>query len=218
MHHMFATSFAGQAKPPALLMRRFRRRQQALFGKPRSRLFLAVVPDAVTSARIAETARRLRISHNLVGKPVRAEHFHINLYGLDGGIDASIAGIELVKERVSQVVMPAFRVGFDRAQSFKNGALVLRSEAEVIGLEILQQRLCDALDGRPGKARPFTPYVTLLHDGYRVPEQRVEPIEWTVRELVLVHTVIGRMMHRHLTRWSLGDASDSDAMQIGRCR
>ena len=79
MHHMFATSFAGQEKPPALMMRRLRRRQEALVGKPTDRLFLAVLPDAETSARIAETARHLRISHGLAGKPLRPEHFHVTL-------------------------------------------------------------------------------------------------------------------------------------------
>ena len=105
-----------------------------------------------------------------------------------------------MKERVASVVMPSFRVGFDRAESFKNGALVLRGDDRVIGLEILQQRLSDALDGRPRKARPFTPHVTLLRDGYRVPEQRIEPIEWTVRELVLVHSLIGRTNASRISR------------------
>ena len=205
MHHMFATSFAGQEKPPALMMRRLRRRQEALVGKPTDRLFLAVLPDAETSARIAETARHLRISHGLAGKPLRPEHFHVSLCGVDAGDGLSLVGIESVKERVARVVMPSFRVGFDRAESFKNGALVLRGDDGVIGLEILQQRLSDAFDGRPRKARPFTPHVTLLHDGYRVPEQRIEPIEWTVREVVLVHSLIGRTTHRHVARWLLGD-------------
>ncbi len=206
MQHMFATSFAGQEKPPALMMRRLRRRQEALAGRPRDRLFLAVLPDAETSARIAETARHLRISHGLAGKPLRPEHFHVTLCGVDEGIGLSLGRIASVKERIARVVMPAFRVGFDRAESFRNGALVLRGEDGVIGLEILQQRVCDALDGRPRKARPFTPHVTLLRDGYRVPEQRIEPIEWTVREVVLVHSLIGRTTRRHIARWSLGAA------------
>lgn len=206
MHHMFATSFAGQEKPPALMMRRLRRRQAALVGRPRERLFLAVQPDAETSARIAQTARHLRISHGLAGKPLPPENFHVGLCRVDEGLDLSPGRIASVKERVARVVMPAFPVGFDRAESFRNGALVLRGEDGVIGLEILQQRLSDALDGWPRKARPFTPHVTLLHDGYRVPEQRIEPIEWTVRELVLMHSVIGGASPRHLARWSLGEA------------
>jgi 2'-5' RNA ligase len=187
------------------MMRRLRRRQEALADRPRDRLFLAVLPDAETSARIAETARHLRISHGLAGKPLRPEHFLVTLRGIEGSGGLSLDRIETVKERVARVVMPSFRVGFDRAESFKNGALVLRGEDGVIGLEILQQRLSDAFDGRPRKARPFTPHVTLLRDGHRVPEQRIEPIEWTVREVVLVHSLIGRTTHRHIARWTLGD-------------
>jgi 2'-5' RNA ligase len=99
--------------------------------------------------------------------------------------------------------MPSFRVCFDRAESFKNGALVLRGDDGTIGLEILRQRLSDALDGQPRTARAFTPHVTLLRDSHRVPEQRIEPIEWTVREIVLVHSLLGRTTHRHIARWSL---------------
>lgn len=206
MHHMFAASLAGQEKPPALMMRRLRRRQKALVGKPTDRFFLAVLPDSRTAAQIAKTARHLRISHGLVGKPLRPEHFHVTLSMVDEGIGFSLDRIESVKERVARVVMPSFRVGFDRAESFRNGALVLRGDDGVIGLEILQQRLSDALDGQPRKARRFTPHVTLLRDGYLVPEQPIEPIEWTVREIVLVHSLIGRTTHRHIARWSLGEA------------
>ena len=202
MQHMFATSFAGQEKPPALMMRRLRRRQESLVGRPTGRLFLAVLPDAKTSARIAQTARHLRVSHGLAGKPLRPEHFHVTLCGIDAGIGLSLAGIESVRERVARIVMPSFRVGFDRAESFKNGALVLRGDDGVIGLEILQQRLSDELDGQPRKARRFTPHVTLLRDGYRVPEQRIEPIEWTVREVVLMRSQDGRSTP--VARWPLG--------------
>lgn len=205
MQHMFATSFAGQEKPPALMMRRLRRRQEALVGRPRGRLFLAVLPDAETSARIAQTARHLRISHGLVGKPLPPENFHVALCRIDEGVDLSLGRIESVKERVARIVMPSFAVGFDRAESFRNGALVLRGEDGVMGLDILQQRLSDVLDGRPGTARPFTPHVTLLRDGHLVPEQRIEPVEWTVRELVLMHSMIGRKAPRQLARWSLGE-------------
>ena len=99
--------------------------------------------------------------------------------------------------------MPSFRVAFDRAESFKNGALVLRGADGVIGLDVLHQRLSDALDGQPQPARRFTPHLTLLRDRYRVSERPIEPIEWTVREIVLVHSLLGRTEHRHLARWTL---------------
>jgi 2'-5' RNA ligase len=206
MHPLFSTSLAGQQKPPALMIRRFRQRQEALFGGATDRLFFAVVPDQETAARIAEKARHLRISHGLTGKPLRPEHFHVSLCPVYQGRGLSADIVEHARERAASVAMPSFRAGFDRAESFKNGALVLRGDDGVIGLEILQQRLSDALDGSARPARPFTPHVTLLRDGHRVPEQRIEPIEWSVRELVLVHSLLGRTSHRHIARWTLGNA------------
>ncbi|MBN9087651.1 MAG: RNA 2',3'-cyclic phosphodiesterase [Reyranella sp.] len=203
MQQLFAPSFAGQPKPPALMLRRLRRHREALMGPSTDRLFFAVLPDEATAARIAEKARHLRLSHGLTGKGVRSEHLHVTLCHVGDGIGLPRDVVDQVKKRAAGVTMPSFRVSFDRAGSFRNGALVLRGDDGTIGLEILQQRLSDALDGQPGRARPFTPHVTMLRDSYRVPEQRIEPIEWTVREVVLVHSLLGRTTHRHIARWSL---------------
>lgn len=203
MLHSFPPSFGGTLRPPALAVRRLRRRQEALFGQATDRLFFAVLPDADTAGRIARTARHLRTSHGLTGRALRPEHFHVTLCGVYQGIGLSIDRVENASARAADIIMPSFRVCFDRAESFKNGALVLRGDDGTIGLDILQQRLSDAMDGQPHKARAFTPHVTLLRDGHRVPEQRIEPIEWTVREIVLVHSLLGRAAHRHVARWSL---------------
>jgi 2'-5' RNA ligase len=203
MQHLFPLSFAGQAKPPTLMLRRLQRRQKALMGPPTDRLFLAVLPDQDTAARIAEKARHLRLSHGLTGRGVRPEHFHVTLCHAGDGTGLPSDVVDRVKARAATVAMPPFRVCFDRAGSFKNGALVLRGDDGTIGLEVLQQRLSDALNEQPLKARAFTPHVTLLRDSHRVPEQHIEPIEWTVREIVLVHSLLGRTTHRHIARWSL---------------
>jgi 2'-5' RNA ligase len=195
MLHSFALPLAGRPKPPALMLRRLRRRQEALAGRAVERLFLAVLPDDETAARIAETARHLRISHGLTGRPFRPEHFHIKL------CEAGADGVEAA--RTASAAMPAFGVCLDRVASFRNGALVLRGGDGMLGLDVLQQRLSDALDSQPRRARPFTPHVTLLHDGYRVAEQRIGPIEWTVREVALLRVRPGRATTRALTRWSL---------------
>jgi 2'-5' RNA ligase len=185
------------------MMRRLRRRQAALFGEPTDRLFFAVLPDTQAAGRIARTAGHLRASHGLTGRAVRPEHFHVTLCGVDQGIGLSFDRLENAKACAAEVIMPSFRVCFDRAESFKNGALVLRGDEGTIGLDILQQRLSDALDDEPRKARRFTPHVTLLRDDHHVAEQHIEPIEWTVREIVLVHSLLGRTTHRHIARWSL---------------
>jgi 2'-5' RNA ligase len=203
MQHSFPPPFGGKPKPPPFMMRRLRRRQEVLMGPPTDRLFLAVLPDEETSARIAAKTRHLRLSHGLTGKGVRPEHFHVTLYHVGDSVGLPGDVVDSVKERAASVAMPSFRVCFDRAESFRNGALVLRGDDGVIGLDVLQQRLSDALDDEPRRARAFTPHVTLLRDRHLVPEQHIEPIEWTVREVVLVHSLLSRTTHRPLARWSL---------------
>jgi RNA 2',3'-cyclic 3'-phosphodiesterase len=191
--------------PSALNRRRLQRRHRQWAQQRTDRLFFAVVPDPETAARIGSVARHLRISHGLNGKPLEAGHFHVALCPIAEDFGPPPAElIEKLSERASRVVMPSFRVSFDYAMSFKNGALVLRGDENLIGLEVLQQRLSDALDGRPQPARRFTPHVTLLRDGYHVPEQVIEPIEWTVREMVLVQSPFGRTTPRHVVRIPLG--------------
>ncbi len=193
----------GRDRPSTLPARRAGRRH-ALIGPARTdRLFLAVLPDPETASRISEVARHLRIGHGLTGKPLKMEHFHVTLFHIGDGSGLPSGLVESVTERAASVVMPSFRVAFDRARSFSNGALVLSGDESVIGLEVLQQRLSDAFDSRPQPARRFTPHLTLLRDGHRIPEQPIEPIGWTAREVVLVHSLLGQTTHRHLARLPL---------------
>jgi 2'-5' RNA ligase len=45
--------------------------------------------------------------------------------------------------------------------------------------------------------------VTLLRDNRRIAEQSIEPISWTAREVVLVHSLLGQTIHRDLVRLPL---------------
>ena len=192
-----------------LSARRLRRRHGQVGPRrspPTDRLFFAVLPDADSAEDIADRARRLRMSHGLTGKPLQKEHFHVTLFHAGDGFGFPTELVEVLAERAAKVVMPAFRVAFDRAMSFRNGALVLSGDDSVIGLEVLQQRLSDVLDGRPRPARSFTPHLTLLRDSQRVAAHPIEPISWTVREVVLVHSLLGRTTHRHLARLPLAAA------------
>ena len=173
-------------------------------GKPKDgtadRLFLAIVPPAEVAERIARLARHLKIGHELTGKPLQPEHLHVTLCHLGDGVGAPTDVVAMATERAASIAMPSFKVGFDRVGSFKNGAFVLRGDESLIGLEILQQRLSDSFDGRPQRARAFTPHMTLLRDAHRVPDHDIEPIEWQVRDVVLVHSLLGKTTHRHLAR------------------
>ena len=165
------------------------------------RLFFAVRPDPETAAEIAERTMRWRAAHGLTGKPLKPAHLHVTLFHVGEDDTPSPAElIEALAERATQVAMPAFRVEFDRVMSFGGGASVLGGDDRLIGLHILQQRLSDALDASPGPARRFEPHVTLLRDNRRISEQLIEPISWTAREIVLVHSLVGQTIHRDVVR------------------
>ncbi|MGQ3299847.1 2'-5' RNA ligase family protein [Reyranella sp.] len=169
------------------------------------RLFFAVLPDAATAERISERAAAWRAAHGLTGRLLKAGHFHVTLASVHEGHGLPDADeIDGWMARASGILMPSFCVGFDRLMSFSNGALVLTGDDSTVGMEVLQQRLCDSLDDTPRPARRYTPHVTLLHDGHHIEPEPVEPITWTVREVVLVHSLIGQTTHRHVARIPLG--------------
>ena len=204
MQSIVFPSFLAPSGPSLLGTQRSRRFASRLFARPATdRLFFAALPDASTADRIADLARRLKIGHGLTGKTLRPEHLHVTLFHVGDGASLAAERAGQAIERAAGVAMPSFKVMFDRVGSFANGAFVLRGEEGTIGLEVLQQRLSDALDARPGRARPFSPHVTLLRDRQKVEEHDIQPIEWTVREVVLVHSLVGRTEHRYLARLPL---------------
>jgi 2'-5' RNA ligase len=194
----------GEHRPATLASERIRRRHDQLGWPARpftDRLFWAALPDTETAAKVADFARCQRLERGLTGRPLEAGQLHVTLYHLGDAVGPPPPElIEIVTQRATHVVMPPFRVVFDRVRSFRNGALVLCGGDGVIGLEILHQRLSDVLDGRPRRARPFTPHVTLLRDSQRIDEHPIEPIDWMVRDFVLVHSLLGHTAHRHLVR------------------
>jgi len=173
-------------------------------SRPVHRLFWAALPDCQTAAAIAEVALRERGRHGLTGRPLQTERLHVTLYHVgDEAVPPTDELVENLATRASAVVMPPFRVAFNRAQSFRNGAFVLAGDDGVIGLDVLHQRLSDELDWQPRPARRFTPHLTLLYDRQRIAEQPIEAISWTVREMVLVESLVGQTVHRHLARVTL---------------
>lgn len=178
--------------------------------RPTDRLFFAIYPDAAAAAQIARLAQQLRAEHGLQGKPLKPERFHVTLHhlgdyaGLPQDLVAAACGA------AASLAAAPFDITFDRVASFtsapRNRPFVLRGADGLAALMAFQQSLGEALKktvlGRWAKAG-FTPHVTLLYDDRSVPEQAVTPVSWTARELVLVHSLIGRSLHVPLARWPL---------------
>lgn len=183
--------------------------------QPTDRLFFAVFPDIATAARIAGIAQVLRSRHGLRGKPLHTDRFHVTLHHL--GDYAGLPGdlVARAGQAAMRVDLPAFDVAFDSASSFsrqpRNRPFVLRGDAGVASLQELQSALGKDM-AACGMGRlvehKFTPHVTLLYDDRAVAPQPIEPIVWTVREFVLVRSLLGKTEHLILGRWSLRAAAE----------
>jgi 2'-5' RNA ligase len=167
------------------------------------RLFFAAIPDRTTAGRIADIRQDLCDRYGLAGKPVAMEQLHVTEWHVGDGLDAPAPDLidELVR-RVGGIEMPSFRVTLDHAMSFSHGPLVLCGRDGVAGLEMLHEHLKAALfvNGmKPVRSR-FTPHMTLLRTRRLVRPLAIEPITWSVTELVLVHSLLGRGIHRYVAR------------------
>jgi len=78
---------------------------------PTERVFLAILPDEETAARLALIARRLRDKHGLSGRPLATRRFHISLHYIAAQVQPDL--VARVSEAVSDVAMPPFRIALD---------------------------------------------------------------------------------------------------------
>jgi 2'-5' RNA ligase len=122
--------------------------------------------------------------------------------------------IDFVREASATVTafFSPFEVRFDRVMSFRNTRakrpFVLRDGGDNTALLRFHRCLENALHVQS----PLNPHVTLLYDEKNVAEERVNPIRWTVDELVLVHSYVGEGRYEMLGKWGLhGPHGSSDA-------
>ena len=172
-------------------------------------LFFAVYPDAAAAARITTLAQALRSEHGLKGKPHVAARLHITLHHLGNHAGLPQLLVSAANEAAAEVAAAPFVLGFDRVASFRRAVrlpLVLRGGDGVDALVAFQQLLGAALRKAglaPWVHPQYTPHLTLLYDDRCVAEHWVDPIVWTVREFVLVHSLLGKSQHVPLARWPL---------------
>ncbi len=184
-------------------------------GRDRAdRLFFAALPELGAAKRIAAYTAALRQTHGLTGRARPTRLLHVSLAGVGGFGRLPEPVVAAAMCAGAKVRMAPFEVCFSRVMSFdgrlrpgQRRAIVLRcdrGEQEFIHLRRTIGVAMRSVHLSRGLPEGFAPHVTLLYDQERVPEAALcEPIGWTVREFVLVHSVVGRGRHIHLARWRL---------------
>lgn len=181
------------------------------FEAPRTEsLFFALFPPADAASRLSATAHQLCIRHRLAAAmPIATDRLHVSLasLGKHASLPRDLVGAAVAAAATMKAA--AFEVTFDRAMSFLGGPrpLVLCGGEGTAGLVAFQQALGGAIGahGLGRVKRQYTPHVTLLYDPRGIAAHTIEPIRWTVREFVLVHSLLGRSRHVPLGRWALRD-------------
>lgn len=155
----------------------------------------------------------LRRRYRLGGTPRPRELLHMTLSGFKavGGPDEDVdRRIETYRAACGRIRFPSFDVCLDQVTSFHVGggkyATVAVGGTGVHPAMALHDELRCLVE--PGRAaRPgFTPHVTLRYDRQDIGRQAIEPISWTVREIVLVHSFVGRSRYEFIDRWPAYDA------------
>ncbi|WEZ84786.1 2'-5' RNA ligase family protein [Rhizobium sp. 32-5/1] len=176
----------------------------------RSNLFLAIVPERDTALQAVEIGRHAAVEYGLSRhlRPHQLMHVSLNAVGAYTHLPDDV--VFTVSEAMSAVRAMPFEVSFDRIMSFATGysrPLVLTSAVrseEMMDLHVqLAKEMWSA--GLIFSYNPrFKPHMTLLYDEATVAERELaEPVRWTVREFVLIHSLVGRSEYEYLGRWPL---------------
>lgn len=179
------------------------------------RLFFAIILGSTVATPLALRAAGWQRELGLRGKLIPAEQLHISLFGLGDHDGLPMSLVEAACRAGGLVQAASFDVSFDRLAAFGGGALVLRGSDGIPPLQTFWHSFGATLADSPLKpfaANSFEPHITLLRDRGRVAklgERAIDPIGWTVRSFVLIHSFLGQGRYQLHGRWQLSDQDDA---------
>lgn len=170
-------------------------------------LTFALRPPEAIASEIGRLTRRARELFNLKGLGVPPEGLHAPL-ALVGPYDR--VAIESARRAMAAFQANRVQVTFDRMLTLKGGRtgtpLVLTGGDQLNALKFVQKVLTSEMR-RVGlvaaSKAAFVPHIAMLYDRITVPETPIDPITFTVNEIVLVHSFAGAGRHIDLERWPL---------------
>lgn len=168
-------------------------------------------PDEKNAARIARTTEDILADIGFGGRLVRPNLLHFTLYPVGVYSDVPQPIVDTVRACGDAVRMRPFTVSLNMVKNFRRSygspLIVLCGDDGVLGIRTLHETLKGALTKRLGPRRslPFEPHMTLSYKAMEIADTPIEPINFTIREFVLVNSRLGRGRHDVLHRWKLGE-------------
>lgn len=178
---------------------------------PGHKLFFALRPDEETAERIARVVAAEHEARGLAPRlrPSRIFHITLHYFGYaDGEPDAQL--VALAGRAASEVVRPAFDLGFDALQSWggpRGGhhPFVLTGGQGLEAVRELRDALVERLaaHGLPRPQRDYEPHLTLRYDKRSAPAWPLALPGWVASDFVLVKSPQGLTRHDVIGRWPL---------------
>jgi RNA 2',3'-cyclic 3'-phosphodiesterase len=173
-------------------------------------LFFALLPEHDSVAPISQLGETVCGAHKFRGKPIWPDRLHLTLLPV-GDRDLDLAEIvRRARNAAMRVHAAPFEMALDITESFtvrqESHPFVLGSGDGLQKLTALRRSLAQemAREGFHDYSRTsFTPHMTLMWADRCVDEYPVAPIRWTVRDFVLVMSLVGKSRHEYLARWPL---------------
>lgn len=172
-------------------------------------VFFALWPDAATRQRLSALAQQVRTALPSAGRWVSPDRYHATLHHFALLPSAREAFEVAARRAVARLAMQALVWSPDRIDSFHGRGqhpCILRSAEDPPALRELWERLREALIleglGKQLGRQAFTPHITLAYLPRPLEEPRpVEPLQWRVERLALLHSVPGRPDYECLAEW-----------------
>lgn len=177
--------------------------------------FLALFPDPNAAAQMIELGNQIRRENGILSRLRPLTHLHISLHFFGYGSDASEALAAILDPmcKAVTVVTPPFDIELNRVMSFRgrpgnNPMVLVGDDQKNVPLKKLHQTLEVQLVKSRLSARPnnkFVPHVTLLYDKQILAPTAIDPVAWSVEEIVLVRSEVGATKYECPGRWKLGN-------------
>ncbi|MGY4394980.1 2'-5' RNA ligase [Sphingomonas sp. UYAg733] len=168
---------------------------------PTHRLFFAIRPPLTLARQMTNAAHWFGND----GRVLRPEHVHVTVDIVD-----DIEEVEALEQRMRKigdaVAYGAFQARFDLAVGSPR-SIALRPRHRIGGLYALRERIVrrrQAAGIAERRGYRFSPHTTLGYWQGRSFSERIAPVEWDVREFVLIHSHLGQTRHEVIGRWALG--------------
>jgi 2'-5' RNA ligase len=173
--------------------------------------FVAVVPDLAAAKAIERVARNVAAETQFTNPLLAPERYHLSLVHISDRDRIYSRDKFLVAQAARLIELSPFEVSLSQAGSFpcpprrggppKHPLVLLADEGDILELFRSIGRELRKFGIKVGDN--FTPHVTLAYGEQFIPMRSIEPIRFTVREFVLIHSERGRSKHNVLGTWTL---------------